>query len=95
MTNRFDHEDCDPLLSPGYYQPSSAMTHGPGYNTHKPSVILETIKEKTVLYTLKGYIRKRWWGVIQFTREKALASTWKSSKSAVNWAEKNDYLVIM
>ena len=91
----------DPLDSPGYYQSFGSMTVKPPriqYVSIKPvstQTLTGTYSISWVIETHTGYyIRKRWWGAIEETREKSKASKWRRCTSATEWATKHGYSII-
>lgn len=68
-------------------------TYGPGERVLPVYVSEDEQKEREVhRYALKnknGYVRRRWWGAIQFTSSIELATKWNDLNTAYLWARKN------
>lgn len=66
-----------------YFEPGMRVT------PHFFVKVSETGQGIVVLENKDGYVRRRWWGGIQFTKEFDLASKWNSVDEALAWAIKH------
>jgi hypothetical protein len=66
-----------------YFEPGMRVT------PHFLGKVSETGQGIVVLCNKVGYVRRRWWGAIQFTKEFDLATKWNNSDEAVAWAKEH------